>query len=327
MIILFDSFSAYDSKVSLTLLVESHIWAQSGVLLAICSYILWGITPLFYRLLPGAQPLELLAQRLIWSIPLLLLVRLFIKNRTRWRAVLQDRRSIFMCLFSSLAMAVSWCTFTYALTHQQVLAASLGYFINPLFSIVLGVIFLKEKLNPAEKWAVILICAGVGYQLWMYGQLPILALVMGGAFAIYGLIRKFIRFDVITSLFIETLWLIPVAIGAMIWLIMRDESAFSSADNLTRFYYILTAPVTILPLLFFTAAIKRTTLTVIGLAQYIEPTMQFLLAVFLFHEAFDAVKGVSFSLIWLGLLCCIFALIRKRLNALKIHKGQHSQKI
>lgn len=250
MIILFDSFSAYDSKVSLTLLVESHMWAQSGVLLAICSYILWGITPLFYRLLPGAQPLELLAQRLIWSIPLLLLVRLFIKNRTRWRAVLQDRRSIFMCLFSSLAMAVSWCTFTYALTHQQVLAASLGYFINPLFSIVLGVIFLKEKLNPAEKWAVILICAGVGYQLWMYGQLPILALVMGGAFAIYGLIRKFIRFDVITSLFIETLWLIPVAIGAMIWLIMRDESAFSSADNLTRFYYILTAPVTILPLLF-----------------------------------------------------------------------------
>ena len=210
---------------------------------------------------------------------------------------------------------------------EQVLAASLGYFINPLFSIVLGVIFLKEKLNPAEKWAVILICAGVGYQLWMYGQLPILALVMGGAFAIYGLIRKFIRFDVITSLFIETLWLIPVAIGAMIWLIMRDESAFSAADNLTRFYYILTAPVTILPLLFFTAAIKRTTLTVIGLAQYIEPTMQFLLAVFLFHEAFDAVKGVSFSLIWLGLLCCIFALIRKRLNALKIHKGQHSQKI
>lgn len=145
MIILFDSFSAYDSKVSLTLLVESHMWAQSGVLLAICSYILWGITPLFYRLLPGAQPLELLAQRLIWSIPLLLLVRLFIKNRTRWRAVLQDRRSIFMCLFSSLAMAVSWCTFTYALTHQQVLAASLGYFINPLFLLYWALSFLKRN--------------------------------------------------------------------------------------------------------------------------------------------------------------------------------------
>lgn len=300
------------------------MWIKSGVALAIFSYILWGITPLFYRLLPGAQALELLAQRLIWSIPLLLLVRLFIKNRTSWRAIFQDKRSIFMCLFSSLAMAISWCTFTYALTHQQVLEASLGYFINPLFSILLGVIFLKEKLNRAEKWAVILICAGVGYQLWMYGELPTLAIVMGGAFAIYGLIRKFIRFDVITSLFIETLWLLPVAIGVTIWLLMRGESALSSADNLTRFYYILTAPVTILPLLFFTAAIKKTTLTVVGLAQYIEPSIQFLLAVFLFHEAFDEVKGVSFSLIWLGLLCCIVALIRKRLNSLKINKGQRS---
>lgn len=301
------------------------MWIKSGVALAIFSYILWGITPLFYRLLPGAQALELLAQRLIWSIPLLLLVRLFIKNRTSLRDILQDKRSVFMCLFSSLAMAVSWCTFTYALTHQQVLEASLGYFINPLFSILLGVIFLKEKLNRAEKWAVILICAGVGYQLWMYGELPTLAIVMGGAFAIYGLIRKFIRFDVITSLFIETLWLLPVAIGVTIWLLMRGESALSSADNLTRFYYILTAPVTILPLLFFTAAIKKTTLTVVGLAQYIEPSIQFLLAVFLFHEAFDEVKGVSFSLIWLGLLCCIVALIRKRLNSLKINKGQRSQ--
>ncbi|QAV22413.1 EamA family transporter RarD [Proteus hauseri] len=303
------------------------MWAQSGAVLAIFSYILWGITPLFYRLLPGAQPLEMLAQRLIWSIPLLLLVRLFIKNRTRWHAVFQDKRSIFMCLFSSLAMAVSWCTFTYALTHQQVLEASLGYFINPLFSILLGVVFLKEKLNSAEKSAVILICAGVGYQLWMYGELPVLAIMMGGAFAVYGLIRKFIRFDIITSLFIETLWLIPLAIGVTIWLFSRDESALSSADNLTRFYYILTAPVTILPLLFFTAAIKRTTLTVIGLAQYIEPTIQFLLAVFLFHEAFDEVKGVSFSLIWLGLLCCIVALIRRRLNSLKISKGKRSQSL
>lgn len=303
------------------------MWAQSGVVLAVFSYVLWGITPLFYRLLPGALPLEMLAQRLIWSIPLLLLVRFFIKHRTRWRAVLQDKRSIFMCLFSSLAMAISWSTFTYALTHEQVLEASLGYFINPLFSILLGVIFLKEKLNKAEKWAVILICSGVAYQLWMYGQLPILAIVMGGSFAIYGLIRKFIRFDVITSLFMETLWLMPLAVGATIWLFMSGRSALPDADNLTCFYYILTAPVTILPLLFFTAAIKRTTLTVIGLAQYIEPTIQFLLAVFLFHEAFDEVKGVSFSLIWLGLLCCILALIRKRLNSLKIHKGRRSQNI
>nr|WP_314263350.1 EamA family transporter RarD [uncultured Moellerella sp.] len=283
---------------------------RSGISLAIFSYILWGITPLYYRLMPGAQPLELLAQRVIWSIPLLLIIRQLLKNKSCWCQVWADKRSIIMCLFSSAVMAISWCTFTYALTHGQVLAASLGYFINPLFSILLGVIFLHERLATAEKMAVLFICAGVSYQIWQYGELPILALVMGSAFAVYGLIRKFIHFDVITSLFLEALWLLPIAIGIMYWLNARGESIVIGGDLNTKLLYILTAPVTILPLLFFTAAIKRTTLTVIGLAQYIEPTIQFLLAIFLFNELFDRVKGISFSLIWLGLFCCIFALLR-----------------
>ncbi|KNZ85419.1 permease [Providencia stuartii] len=285
---------------------------RSGVALAIFSYILWGITPLFYRLLPGAEPLELLAQRVIWSLPFLLAIRLLIKNKTLWQQVWADKRSIILCLFSSSIMAISWGAFTYALTHGQVLAASLGYFINPLFSILLGVVFLHERLVLAEKMAVLLIFSGVCFQIWQYGELPLLALVMGSAFAVYGLIRKFIRFDVITSLFVEAMWLLPVAIGITWWLSANGTSAVEAGDWQIKLLYMLAAPVTIIPLLFFTAAIKRTTLTVIGLAQYIEPTIQFLLAVFLFNELFDWVKGVSFSLIWLGLLCCIIALLHKR---------------
>ncbi|MEQ5674714.1 EamA family transporter RarD [Providencia stuartii] len=287
---------------------------RSGVALAIFSCILWGITPLFYRLLPGAEPLELLAQRVIWSIPFLLAIRLLIKNKTLWQQVWADKRSIILCLFSSSIMAISWGAFTYALTHGQVLAASLGYFINPLFSILLGVVFLHERLVLAEKMAVLLIFSGVCFQIWQYGELPLLALVMGSAFAVYGLIRKFIRFDVITSLFVEAMWLLPVAIGITWWLSANGTSAVEAGDWQIKLLYMLAAPVTIIPLLFFTAAIKRTTLTVIGLAQYIEPTIQFLLAVFLFNELFDWVKGVSFSLIWLGLLCCIIALLHKRYN-------------
>ncbi|EPQ7200970.1 MULTISPECIES: EamA family transporter RarD [Providencia] len=287
---------------------------RSGVALAIFSYILWGITPLFYRLLPGAEPLELLAQRVIWSLPFLLAIRLRIKNKTLWQQVWADKRSIILCLFSSSIMAISWGAFTYALTHGQVLAASLGYFINPLFSILLGVVFLHERLVLAEKMAVLLIFSGVCFQIWQYGELPLLALVMGSAFAVYGLIRKFIRFDVITSLFVEAMWLLPVAIGITWWLSANGTSAVEAGDWQIKLLYMLAAPVTIIPLLFFTAAIKRTTLTVIGLAQYIEPTIQFLLAVFLFNELFDWVKGVSFSLIWLGLLCCIIALLHKRYN-------------
>ncbi len=293
---------------------------RSGVALAIFSYILWGVTPLFYRLLPGAQSLELLAQRLIWSIPFLFLIRLVIKNKSLWPQVWADKRSIILCLFSSAIMAVSWTAFTYALTHGQVLAASLGYFINPLFSILLGVLFLKERLVFAEKLAVVFIFMGVVFQIWQYGELPILALVMGSAFAVYGLIRKFIRFDVITSLFLEALWLLPLALGITWWLSANGMSAVMGGDWQTKVLYMLAAPVTIIPLLFFTAAIKRTTLTVIGLAQYIEPTIQFLLAVFLFNELFDWVKGVSFSLIWIGLLFCILALLHKRYT--KFHRRE-----
>ncbi|MEX6314848.1 EamA family transporter RarD [Providencia manganoxydans] len=285
---------------------------RSGIALAIFSYILWGITPLFYRLLPGAEPLELLAQRVIWSVPFLLLIRFIIKNKTLWKQVWADKRSIILCLFSSSIMAISWGAFTYALTHGQVLAASLGYFINPLFSILLGVVFLHERLVVAEKMAVLLIFSGVSFQIWQYGELPVLALIMGSAFAVYGLIRKFIRFDVITSLFVEAVWLLPIAFVIIGWLSANDLSAVFAGDWSIKMLYMLAAPVTIIPLLFFTAAIKRTTLTVIGLAQYIEPTIQFLLAVFLFNELFDWIKGVSFSLIWLGLLCCVIALLHKR---------------
>ncbi|WP_111742064.1 EamA family transporter RarD [Leminorella richardii] len=278
---------------------------RSGAALAVFSFILWGITPLYYRLLPGAYPLEMLAQRVLWSVPLLLLVRPLFVHRTRWKEAWQDKRSILFCLLATVVMAISWCTFTYALTHDQVLAASLGYFINPLCSVLLGTLFLRERMTIAQKLAVGFAIAGVAYQLLQYGQLPGLALLMGCAFALYGLIRKFIRFDIITALTIETLWLVPVALAVVVILPMRGESQLVGADLQTHIYYALTAPVTLLPLMFFAAAVRRTTLITVGLAQYIEPTLQFLLAIFLFNEAFDSVKGVSFSLIWIGLLFCV----------------------
>lgn len=214
-------------------------------------------------------------------------------------------------------MTVSWSTFAYALTHNQVLEASLGYFINPLLSILLGMMILHERLSLTQKLAVIFALAGVSYQLWQYGQLPILALLMGGAFSLYGLARKFIRYDVITALTIETIWLLPLAIGLVFWLPANNISALTNADITTRAYYALTAPITLLPLLFFAAAIKRTSLTIVGLSQYIEPTLQFILAIFLFGETFDVVKGVSFSLIWVGLLFCISGLLHQWLSQRK----------
>lgn len=294
---------------------------NSGALLAVFSFVLWGITPLFYQLIPQASAPELLAQRLFWSLPLLLLARLLLKQRTTWQQAWRDKRSLFLCLLAGLVMALSWTAFTYALTHNQVLAASLGYFINPLISILLGIIILREIPSRYQKVAVIFGVLGLGWQLWQYGELPALALLMGTAFAIYGFIRKFIRYDILTALTFETLWLYPIAIAITLWLSFNGQSVLSRADNLTRFYYILSAPVTIIPLLFFAAAIKRTSLIVIGLAQYVEPTLQFILAVYVFNEAFDTTKAISFSLIWVGLFFCIYELvmrlIKTRLTAIR----------
>lgn len=286
--------------------------AGAGAFLAIFSFVLWGITPLFYQFLPDASTLELLAQRIFWSIPLLLLIRPFIKQRTTWRQVLQDKRSLFICLLATSLMGISWSAFTYAMTHGQVLAASLGYFIAPLISIVMGMLFLSERLSFFQKIAVTLAATGLGYQIWQYGQLPSLALLMASAFALYGLSRKYIRYDIFTALMVETLWLLPVAIGITVALDHSGQSVLASSDNMTRVLYALSAPVTLIPLFFFAAAIKRTTLTVIGLSQYFEPSLQFILAVLVFHEPFDSIKAVSFAFIWSGLLFCIYQLIHER---------------
>lgn len=286
------------------------LWLN-GPLLAVLAFILWGITPLFYQLLPGANALELLAQRLFWSVPLLLLLRLLFRQRTSWRDAWRDKRSLFFCLLGGAIMSLSWTSFVYALTHNQVLEASLGYFTNPLFSIALGVLFLHDRLSPFQRLAVLLAIAGLTYQIILAGSVPVLALMMGSSFAFYGLVRKFIRYDIMTALTLETLWMLPLAAGITVWLHLSGQSTLATADGTTHLLYALSAPVTFAPLLLFAAAIKRTTLTVIGLAQYAEPSLQFLLAVIVFGEPLDHAKLVSFSLIWIGLLFCIYELFRQ----------------
>ncbi|MGL4858852.1 MAG: EamA family transporter RarD [Enterobacteriaceae bacterium] len=281
----------------------------SGVFLAIMAFFLWGITPLYYKLLPDASIGDVLAQRILWSLPLLFIARQFIAKRTPWRDVWRDKRSLFCCLAAGIVMGISWTTFTYAMTHEQVLAASLGYFINPLVSILLGMLFLHDQLSRAQRIAVILALAGVSYEIWSHGEIPTLALVMGCAFAFYGLIRKFIRYDIMTALTLEALWLVPGALLLQYWLVSSGHSALTDASLWTFVLYALTAPVTVIPLFFFAAAIKRTTLVVIGLAQYIEPSLQFILAVCLFSEPIDVSKAISFTLIWAGLCCCVYELL------------------
>ncbi|RTR27234.1 EamA family transporter RarD [Shewanella atlantica] len=282
--------------------VRSSIQGNS---LAAFSFLLWGLMPLYYQYLPGADINEMLAFRILFSVPFMALVFLLLRKKMpSMRLVMSDKRSLALCGLATLIMCVSWYSFTWAITHGQVLAASLGFFINPLFAIGLGVIFLKDKLTSAQKAAVMLGTAGIGYMVYSYGELPWLALSMGGFFALYGLCKKFIRFDSLTSVTLEAMLLMPFAALYIIWLWLSDQSVALGGELSQLLLYMGTAPVTLLPLIFFALAISRTSLSMIGLMQYIEPSMHFLLAVLLFNEHFDQVKAVSFALIWTGLILC-----------------------
>ncbi|HGB7944790.1 TPA: EamA family transporter RarD, partial [Salmonella enterica subsp. enterica serovar Java] len=256
-------------------------YLRNGPAVVVLAFVLWGLIPLFYQYLSGGALAEILLYRVVCSIPLLLPIRLLFRKRTLLRDLLKDRTSFISCMIAGLLMVVSWSAFIYALTNHKVLDASLGYFINPLFVICLGCIFLKEKLSFFQIIAVLSGVCGLAYQIFSANSFPVLALVMGFSFALYGLARKFIHYDAITSITLETFWALPVALFIFIY---TDSNILTSSD-IPLLFYILTAPVTVIPLVLFAVALNHTSLIVTGLAQYIEPSLQFIIAILIFRES------------------------------------------
>lgn len=278
----------------------------TGNLLAIFAFILWGILPLYFKQLSNTDIFELLAIRIIFSVPIVLLtLKLFHIPQPPIKAILKEKQSLLLCLLAGLMGLFSLWAFTSATKNGDILAASLGYFINPLCSIALAIIILGERLSRAKKVAVILAILGISYQVYSYGELPFLSLIMGSAFALYGLIKKFIKFDSFISITLEVILWLPFALAYMAWLYWRGESQFFCAPASVQLLYIGMAPVVLAPLILFSFALNRASLSSIGLTQYIEPSLQFLIAVILFGEVFDQVKLVSFGFIWLGLFLCL----------------------
>ncbi|EAA7988769.1 EamA family transporter RarD [Salmonella enterica] len=277
-------------------------YLRNGPAVVALAFIFWGLTPLFYQYLSGGALSEILMYRVFWSIPLLLAIRLLFRKRTLFRDLLKDKKSFIFCIIAGLLMIISWSSFIYALTNHLVLDASLGYFVNPLFVICLGCVFLKEKLSLFQIMAVLSGVCGLAYQIFSLKSFPVLALVMGFSFALYGLIRKFIHYDAITSITLETLWALPVAF----FIFMYTNPGMNTSPEIPRYLYIMTAPVTIIPLVLFAVALNNTSLIVTGLAQYIEPSLEFIIAILIFREVIHYPELLCFSAIWFGLLLCIF---------------------
>ncbi|MFQ2559383.1 EamA family transporter RarD [Aeromonas sp. FDAARGOS 1409] len=283
-------------------------WMGTGS--AALSFVLWGMLPLYYQFMPEVNMWELLSHRVLWSVVLLGGLLLLLGHRVPWAALRGDPRQLGLVLLAGPVMSISWCMFTWCLTTGQVLATSLAFFMTPLFNIAFAVLFLKERLTPQKHLAVALALAGLAYMLFSYGELPWFSLVMGANFALYGLIKKKVRLDAGTSLYLESLVQLPVALLVIGWLTLQGTSQFMAGDWADKLLLMGSAPATLLPVGLFCYAVARTPMSTVGLLQYIEPSLAFLLALFWFGEIPDPVKSVGFAFVWAGLLVSLLPLHR-----------------
>ncbi|MEJ2345776.1 MAG: EamA family transporter RarD [Gammaproteobacteria bacterium] len=274
----------------------------SGLAAGLGAFVLWGFLPLYFRAIgPQVSVWEVVAHRVIWAAALLGLFALLTGRLGRVRAAFTDWRMLLALAASAVCIAVNWLTFIWAVNHNQVLESSLGYYITPLFNVLMGMAFLGERMRPLQYVAVGIATAGVILMIAAYGQVPWVALTLAGAFATYGLIRKQVPVDSATGLQVETLLLAPAALALVGWLALHHQSAFFRGGPGLDLLLIGSGAVTVVPLVLFATGARRLRLATIGLLQYITPTGHFLTGVFLFGEPFTAADGITFACIWTGL--------------------------
>lgn len=283
-------------------------WAGAGY--ALGAFGLWGLFPLYFKAVASVPAPEVLAHRILWSVvwvaALLWLLR-------QWKDVhnaLATRSTVLRLLLSAVLIAVNWLVFIWAVAHDRVLEASLGYFITPLVSVLLGRLVLGEKLTGLQSMAVVLAAVGVSYMLVDLGKLPWVSLVLAATFGSYGLARKTTPVGAAAGLFVETLLLLPLAAGFLLWL--GAEGNFGQADTGLSLLLVAAGLVTAAPLILFAQAARRLRLASVGLFQYLTPTCQMLLAVFVFGEVFTRGHAVTFGCIWLGLALYSYSVWRGR---------------
>ncbi len=274
----------------------------SGPLAAAGAFILWGLFPLYIKQLQQVPALELVAHRSAWSL-LFVAVLLTALRRLAWlTAIVRQPRVLATFALSAALLSANWLIYVWAVNDGRLLDASLGYFINPLFNVLLGHAVLHERPRPVQWVAVALAAAGV---LWLAigtGQIPWVALTLAGSFALYGLLRKTATLGAIEGLALETLLQAPVAVGYLLWLAAHGSGEFGHGSARVDWLLVLAGPATALPLLLFAAGARRVTMATLGLLQYLGPTLQFAIGLWIYHEPFSAGRAVGFALIWAALV-------------------------
>jgi chloramphenicol-sensitive protein RarD len=289
--------------------------ALTGFLYALLAYASWGLLPLYWKPFGSVSPLEIVSHRVIWSLILLAMFVVMFRQMDEMRAVLRNGKRMAVLVLTASLLSVNWALFIYGVVSGQVVQTSLGYFLNPLVSILLAFVFLKERFNLVQMVAVFLAACGVAHFGWHLGQLPWLALGLAFTFGLYGLLRKIVAVTPLIGLLVETALMAPVAL-AMIWVLSsQGRAGFGSSAGLTLLF-LGAGVVTTLPLLWFNSAAKLLRLSTMGFLQYLAPTLQLLVGVIVFKEPFTSRETISFVLIWTAIAVYLYSLLRSRQYAI-----------
>jgi chloramphenicol-sensitive protein RarD len=288
----------------------------SGIAYAAVAYAMWGLFPLYFQQLRSVGALEIVLHRSVWALVFLLVVLAALRRMGALAASLREPRRLALFATSALLLTANWLLYVWAVNNGRVIDSSLGYFINPLVNVLLGVLVLHERLRPGQWLAIGVAAAGVVWLTVQAAALPWIGLVIAVSFGLYGLIRKTAPLGALEGLALETLLLAPVSVPLLAWWTWQGESALATGNAPLIGWLLLAGPLTAVPLLLFAAGARRIRLATLGLFQYIAPTLQLALGIWWFGEVFDAGRLIGFGLIWAALaIYSVEGLIRQRAPA------------
>lgn len=265
-------------------------------------YVLWGLLPVFWKLLAGVNSAYVLAQRIVFSCLFCFAVILIKKNGGELKNILRDKKQRRLYLACGLLISANWGVYILTVATGRILEASLAYYMNPLFSILIGALIFKERLSGVQWLSVALAFVGVMYSVVLYGSVPYLAIIIGLTFALYGAIKKGIKAESEVSICMETVSVLPIALIFIVYAQLSGFTTFASLSVKEMLLLVLTGAITSVPLMLFASGIKRTSITVSGILMYINPTLQLLLGVFVYNEEFTKANAVTFAFVWLAVI-------------------------
>jgi chloramphenicol-sensitive protein RarD len=282
---------------------------SKGILSTLIAYLIWGTMPLYWYLLADITPYEIVAHRVLWSAVLMLIFSVAV-FKTDFRSIIRNRKKMLYLLCTSALITVNWMLYIWAVANEHIVDASLGYYVNPFVNVIFGVLFLKERLSKMQIIAILFAFFGVAYLTYSYGTFPLIAIVLACTFSLYALLRKKARVEAMPALTVETALALPLAIGFLIMTFVNHANSYQLSDISTVLLIMLAGPITAIPLWLFGKAAETVSLTTLGFIQYLSPTLQLIIGILLFKEAFTNAHIVCFSAIWVGVIIYTVHLVR-----------------